>query len=298
MTNGIAPILTITGSDPTGGSGIQADIKTMSALGGYAMTVITSVTAQTTLGIQQIYDIPAAVVGRQIDAVMNDFQPQIVKIGMVRTVETLRVIVTALKKYQPRHIVYDAVPLSSQGDALMDDEVKEAIRRQLLPLCTLVIQLDSSQMHGMANRYASAVAVYLSQGETVERAQELGRHYINTQIVRTSDLEGRGGELYQEFLHLLAAHHRENSDVHYYADLLNVSSRYLAQVTRRNSSKAPKAIIDEYLTEAAARQLLTTDKTVQQTAYDFGFSSQAHFAKFFKKMTGESPTTYRKNRHI
>ena len=77
------PILTITGSDPTSGSGIQADIKTMTALGGYAMTVITSITAQTTYGIQQFHDIPASVVKEQIEAVMNDFQPRIVKIGLV-----------------------------------------------------------------------------------------------------------------------------------------------------------------------------------------------------------------------
>ena len=66
------PILTITGSDSTGGSGVQADIKTISELGGYALSAITSITVQTTLGIQQFYDIPATIVERQIDAVMND----------------------------------------------------------------------------------------------------------------------------------------------------------------------------------------------------------------------------------
>ena len=262
------PILTITGSDPTSGSGIQADIKTMTALGGYAMTVITSITAQTTYGIQQFHDIPASVVKEQIEAVMNDFQPRIVKIGMVRTIETLEVIVSALRKYRPEHVIYDAVPVSSQGEQMMSESMAEAIRRDLLPLCTLVLRLDDREMHGMANRYASAVAVYLSEEMTVEQAQQRARKYISTQIVRTSNLEGRGAELYNSFLDHLSEHYTQNRDVHFYADLLNVSSRYLAQVTRRIGGKAPKAIIDEYLVEQAERQLLSTDKTVQQTAYE------------------------------
>ena len=295
MTKRERPILTITGSDPTGGSGIQADIKTITALGGYAMTVITSITAQTTLGIQQFYDIPSATVREQIEAVMNDFQPSTVKIGMVRTLETLEVIVEALRKYRPENIIYDAVPISSQGEQMMSDSVAEAIERDLLPLCTLVLRLDGREMHGMANRYASAVAVYLSKGETVEKAQQLARNYIGTQIVRTSSVEGRGAELYNSFLDNLAECYMKNRDVHFYADMLNVSSRYLAQVTRRIGGKAPKAIIDEYLVEQAERQLLCTDKTVQQTAYELGFASQAHFTKFFKKMKGISPREFRKS---
>lgn len=290
----INPILTITGSDSTSGSGVQADIKTISDLGGYALTAITSITVQTTLGIQQFYDVPSEIVGGQIDAVMNDFQPSTVKIGMIRTLETLEVIVEALQKYGPKQVVFDAVRRSTQGDALVSDEVERAIRRRLLPLCTLVIVLDENQMHGMANRYASAVAVYLSKGESVERAQELARSYISTQVVRVSELQGRSSELYNEFLDAVSTHFQTNSDVHYYADLLNVSSRYLAQVTRRISDKSPKSIIDEYLIQAAERQLTTTDKTIQEIAYDFGFSSQAHFTKFFRKMKQMNPTQYRK----
>ena len=79
--------MTITGSDSTSESGIQADIKTISELGGYAVTAITSVTVQTTLGIQEFFDLPAKIVEAQIEAVMNDVQPDVVKIGMIRTEE-------------------------------------------------------------------------------------------------------------------------------------------------------------------------------------------------------------------
>ena len=295
--NAERPILTITGSDSTSGSGVQADIKTISELGGYAVTAITSITVQTTLGIQEFHDLPATIVEGQIEAVMNDVQPEVVKIGMIRRVETVDVIVSALEKYRPRHVVFDAVVLSSHGDALVSEEVIREVRQRLLPLCTLVIRPDEKQMHGMANRYASAVAFYLSRGETAEQAQVLAKAYINTRIVRAGDLQGRAPELYNEFIDAVARHHQTNSDVHFYADILNVSSRYLAQVTRRISGKAPKAIIDDYLTAEVERQLMTTDRTVQEIAYAYGFSSQAHFAKFFRKMKGLSPTAYRKGLH-
>ena len=288
------PILTITGSDSTGGSGVQADIKTISELGGYAMSAITSITVQTTLGIQQFYDLPATIVEGQIDAVMNDFEPEVVKIGLIRRDDTLEVVVKALQRYHPRHVILDTVVLSSRGDTLISHEMQDAIRERLLPLCTLVIKKDDSMMHGLSNRYASAVAVYLSQGFSPEEAESKAKAYINTQVVRASDLQGRSSELYNELLDAIVEHHREASDVRYYADLLNVSSRYLAQVTRRISGKSPKAIIDDYLIHEIELQLKSTDNTVQEIAYRFGFSSQAHFTKFFKKLKGVSPTEFRK----
>ena len=288
------PILTITGSDSTGGSGVQADIKTISELGGYAMSAITSITVQTTLGIQQFYDVPATIVAGQIDAVMNDFEPEVVKIGLIRREDTLDVIVKALQKYRPRHVILDTVVLSSRGDTLISREMLEAISHQLVPLCTLVIKKDDGSMHGLSNRYASAVAVFLSQGLSPDEAESKAKAYINTQVVKTSDLQGRSSELYNDLLDAIMEHHREASDVRFYADLLNVSSRYLAQVTRRISGKSPKAIIDDYLSHEIELQLKSTDNTVQEIAYRFGFSSQAHFTKFFKKLKGVSPTEFRK----
>ena len=288
------PILTITGSDSTGGSGVQADIKTISELGGYGMSAITSITVQTTLGIQQFYDVPASIVAGQIDAVMNDFEPDVVKIGLIRREDTLDVVVKALQKYRPRHVILDTVVLSSRGDTLISREMQDAIRCQLIPLCTLVVKKDEGMMHGLSNRYASAVAVFLSQGLSPEEAEFQAKAYINTQVVKSSDLQGRSSELYNELLDTIVEHHREASDVKFYADLLNVSSRYLAQVTRRISGKSPKAIIDDYLIHEIELQLKSTDNTVQEIAYRFGFSSQAHFTKFFKKLKGVSPTEFRK----
>ena len=189
------PILTITGSDSTSGSGMQADIKTISELGGYAMSAVTSITVQTTLGIQQFYDIPASIVSGQIDAVMNDFQPEVVKIGLIRNIDTLRVVINALRKYQPRYVIYDPVVLSSRGDTLVSRSLVEIIREELLPLCSYVVKVEEKAMHGMANRFASAMAFYLTRGETVAQARALALSYINTQVMKTSDLRGRSSEL-------------------------------------------------------------------------------------------------------
>ena len=315
------PILTITGSDSTGGSGVQADIKTISELGGYAVSAITSITVQNTLGIQAFFDVPAEIVSGQIEAIMNDIQPSIVKVGMIRRVETLEVVIDALTKYRPDYIIYTPAIWSSNGDALMTEDVVSQIRYRLLPLCSVVVArkkendiilqdtkllrmaedngmkvflLDNANSHGLTNRFSSALAVYLNQGKKMEDALAMAQDFINVELTRESNLQGRSSELYNQFISQVNNFCRTYSDVHFYADQLNVSSRYLAQVTRRISGKTPKAIIDEYIVKEIERELSTTTHTVQEIANTFGFSSQAHLTKFFKKMRGLTPSEYRK----
>ena len=309
-------ILTITGSDSTGGSGVQADIRTIAALGGYAVSAVTSVTVQNTLGIQAFYDLPAEIVRGQIEAIINDMQPDTVKVGMIRTIETLAVVVDALLKYRPHHIIYDP----SNGDRLMTDDVITQIRCRLLPLCSLVILregeperifdcsalkgdgsravrsyvLDDPLQHGLANSFSSALAVYLSQDETMETALQHAREYVRTLIMRQSDIRGRSSQLYYDFLEAVQQHYRTNRDVAFYADCLNVSPRYLSQVAHRISGKSPKCIIDHTLAEALACQLRTTQKTIQEIAFEHGFASQAQFSKFFRKQIGQTPSEWRR----
>ena len=307
-------ILTITGSDSTGGSGVQADIKTISALGGYALSAITSITVQNTLGIQAFYDVPAEIVKGQMDAIINDMQPDVVKIGMIRNVNTLQAIVEELIQYKPRYVLYDPIAYSSNGDQLMSDDVIMQIRHLLLPLCSIVIlrkheaklilgedhdvhvlYLDDHQMHGQTNAFSSAIAVYLSRGLTEQEAVREAREYINLQVSRAKGPLSRSTDLYNEFIDTVSRHFHTNSDVAFYANCLNVSSRYLAQVTHRISGKSPKSIIDKTITDAIEMELKTTRKTVQEIAYDFHFHSQAHFTKFFKKQTRMTPVAYRKS---
>ena len=319
------PILTITGSDSTGGSGVQADIRTISELGGYAVSAITSITVQNTLGIQAFFDVPAEIVLGQIEAIMNDIQPSIVKVGMIRRVETLEVVIDTLTKYRPDYIIYAPAIWSSNGDALMTEDVVSQIRYRLLPLCSVVVArkkendiilqdtkllrmaegngmqvflLDNANSHGLTNRFSSALAVYLNQGKKMEDALAMAQDFINVELTRESNLQGRSSELYNQFISQVNNFCRTYSDVHFYADQLNVSSRYLAQVTRRISCKTPKAIIDEYIVKEIERELSTTTHTVQEIANTFGFSSQAHLTKFFKKMKGVTPSAFRQPKPV
>lgn len=319
----LQPILTITGSDSTGGSGVQADIKTISELGGYAVSAITSITVQNTLGIQEFFDVPAEIVSGQIEAIMNDIQPSVVKVGMIRKVETLDVIIDALTKYRPDYIVYAPAIWSSNGDALMTEDVVSQIKYRLLPLCSAVVarkkendimlqdskllrraedgglrvfMLDNANSHGLINRFSSALSVYLTQGKKMEEALTMAQDFINVEWARERNLQGRSSDLYSQFISQVVNYCRTYSDVHFYADQLNVSSRYLAQVTRRISGKTPKNIIDEYIVKEIERELTTTTHTVQEIANSFGFSSQAHLTKFFKKMNGETPSGFRQKR--
>ena len=131
-------VLTVAGSDSSGGAGIQADIKTISAMGSYACSVITSITAQNTLGVQAIHPIPSDMVRQQIESVMDDLHPKAIKIGMVCDKDIALTIAESICKYQPRWVVYDPVMVSTSGHKLMTDDTIDIIRQKLIPQATLI----------------------------------------------------------------------------------------------------------------------------------------------------------------
>ena len=128
----------------------------------------------------------------------------------------------------------------------------------------------------------------------MEEALQHAREYVRTLVARKSDISGRSSQLYNEFLEAVQLHYHTNRDVAFYADCLNVSPRYLSQVAHRISGKSPKCIIDHTLAEALACQLRTTQKTIQEIAYEHGFASQAQFSKFFRKQMGHTPSEWRR----
>ncbi len=131
-------ILSIAGSDCSGGAGIQADLKTISALGGYAATAITAVTVQDTTGVHAIHAIPPSIVYGQIEAVMEDIRPSAIKIGMINNAETAHTVATCLRKYKPYHVVLDPVMLSSSKHQLIADDAIDVLVRELIPQADLV----------------------------------------------------------------------------------------------------------------------------------------------------------------
>ena len=130
-------VLSIAGSDSSGGAGIQADLKTFSALGVYGTTAITAITAQNTLGVHAQHPIPAEMVYNQIVAVLDDLHPSFVKIGMLSNPEIVLAVAEALSKY-PLSIVLDPVMVSSSGHRLLSVEAQEVIKQNLFPMATLI----------------------------------------------------------------------------------------------------------------------------------------------------------------
>ena len=134
----IPNVLTIAGSDSGGGAGIQADLKTFSALHTYGLSVITALTAQNTRGVTAIHDVPPDFVAAQLDAVFDDIEIKAVKIGMLSRPEVIEVVADRLDRWRADRIVLDPVMVAKGGDPLLAPEAVGALRRRLLPLATVI----------------------------------------------------------------------------------------------------------------------------------------------------------------
>lgn len=131
-------VLTIAGSDCSGGAGIQADLKTMTAFGVYGMSAITALTAQNTMGVFGILDVDPGFVENQLDCIFTDIVPDAVKIGMVSQKAVIEVIAKKLAEYQACHIVVDPVMVSTSGSKLLADTASETLSERLFPLAQLL----------------------------------------------------------------------------------------------------------------------------------------------------------------
>lgn len=134
----IPNVLTIAGSDPSGGAGIQADLKTFSALGAYGMSVLTGLTAQNTLGVRGVSAVPAEFVAHQLDAVFDDVRVDAVKIGMLASSPVVEAVASVLRVRRPPVVVLDPVMVAKSGDRLLPETAVAALRDRLLPLVDLV----------------------------------------------------------------------------------------------------------------------------------------------------------------
>lgn len=131
-------VLSIAGSDSGGGAGIQADLKTIAALGCFGMTAITAITAQNTLGVRAIHEVPVEIVRAQIDAVMEDIGTDAVKIGMLHSVEIVGMVAQAIDQWRLPSVVLDPVMVSATGAKLIDDDAIEALVQFLFPRSTVI----------------------------------------------------------------------------------------------------------------------------------------------------------------
>ena len=182
-------ILTIAGSDSGGGAGIQTDLKTITVLGGYGMSAITAVTAQNTVGVQAIFELPLDLIEKQITAVIEDIGVDAVKTGMLFNSAIVNLVASKIKKYRLERVVVDPVMLAKSGDVLLKEEAQHALREELIPHAFLVTPNlpEASNLSGFAVH-------------DLETMKEAARHIY---ALGARNVLIKGGHLEQEIIDLL-----------------------------------------------------------------------------------------------
>ena len=180
--------LSIAGSDCSGGAGIQADIKTMTMNGVYAMSVITALTAQNTVGVTAISEVTPDFLKQQMDAIFTDIRPDAIKIGMIPNAELMETIVDCLNAYKANNVVVDPVMVATSGSSLMASEAVVTLKSKLLPIATLVTPnipeaevlsgmkiIDEDSMLGAAKYISESYgcAVLLKGGHSINDSNDL-----------------------------------------------------------------------------------------------------------------------------
>ena len=208
----IPTVLTIAGSDSGGGAGIQADLKTMMANGVYAMSVITALTAQNTMGVSGIMEVTPEFLKKQLDAVFTDIKPDAVKIGMVASAELIHVIAERLSFYKPKFIVVDPVMVSTSGSRLIEEDAVAALQNELLPMASVITpnipetevligtKIDSKEKMEQAaqalyNKYETAVLC--KGGHSIEDANDYlygadGGNWLESKRIDNENTHGTG----------------------------------------------------------------------------------------------------------
>lgn len=158
-----AQVLSIAGTDPTGGAGMPVDLKTFAALGCAGLSVVTAVLAQNSHGVSAIHRIPGDFIGRQLDAVFEDVRVDSVKIGMLGSADAVRAVAEALGRHRPAFVVLDPVMAASAGGSLLDSAALETLRTELLPLVDLVTPNLPEAARLLGEREAADEAQMLEQ---------------------------------------------------------------------------------------------------------------------------------------
>ena len=319
-----------------GHAGIQADVRTIKDLGGYAVTVVTAVTIQNSMGITSVHQLPTDLVLGQLRAVYEEMRPQAIKVGMMDNARTISSIAKEIVGCS--HIVCSPVILASHGGLLMSNDSLQAYRQHLFPICRLLIikctdaeillgrriSTDAdmaeaaNRLHDMGPEWvllrggtfakgrinallsgpATAIAARMAQEDDVPTAITNAHNYMHSQVVYASAQPRslQPHNLYNRFMTLLSQHYTTVHGVSFYAVQLSISTRYLSQITNAVCGRSPKQVIDDYLIQECEQLLSTTSLTIQQISNQLGFTTQIAFAKFFKSRKGCSPTVFRDGR--
>ncbi|HSW70192.1 MAG TPA: bifunctional hydroxymethylpyrimidine kinase/phosphomethylpyrimidine kinase [Gammaproteobacteria bacterium] len=254
MSFNVKTILSIAGSDSSGGAGIQADIKTISALGGYAASVVTALTAQNTQGVQMIYPISSNFVYQQLESVFSDLSVRAVKIGMLHDEDIITVVSSALKKFKPSYVVLDPVMVSKSGHELLKPEMISVLKKKLFPEVSLITP-----------NIFEAQKILNEKIETAEQqeasAVKMGKQFQTNVLVKGGHLQG---DLASDVLYVL----QENRCEWFHASRIETqnthgtgcsfSSAIATELTKNRSLVDAVFHAKNYLTEALKSAKLLT----------------------------------------
>lgn len=185
-------ILSIAGSDSSGGAGIQADLKTIACLGEYGMAAITALTAQNTTGVIGIESVSVDMVKKQMDAVFTDIRPDAVKLGMIATPELMEAICEKLVVYQAKNVVVDPVMVATSGSILIENRTIKTLKEKLIPLADVITPniREAEVLSGMK---------ITTREEMVQAAKKIARYYDGAVLIKGGHLsEGADDLLYQD----------------------------------------------------------------------------------------------------
>lgn len=221
-------ILTIAGSDPSAGAGVQQDLKTITAMGAYGATVITALTSQNTMGVQGVMAVPADVVESQLRSVLDDLDVSAIKIGMIPDINVARVITNILREYNGDGtipVVIDPVMLSTSGTRLMSEDCIDYVRKELFPLCTLVTP-NMPEAELLPPPYPTAFLIKGGHADGEEMTDTLyckdnSVHTFTSKRIDSTNLHGTGCTLSSAIATALAQGKSLPEAVHCGKDMIN-----------------------------------------------------------------------------
>lgn len=174
-------ILSIAGSDSSGGAGIQADLKTITCLGEYGMTVITAITSQNTMGVEGVEAVSVQMVKSQMDAVFNDIRPEAVKLGMIATPDIMEAICEKLLQYRAENIVVDPVMVATSGSTLMENRTVCTLKEKLIPLADIITPNISEA------EILSGISIEKKE-DMIKAAEKIGAYYDGAILIKGGHL--------------------------------------------------------------------------------------------------------------
>jgi len=258
MAKSYLRVLTIAGSDNSGGAGIQADLKTFSALGCYGMSVVTALTAQNTQRVRGVCEVPAQFVADQIDTILEDVGADAVKIGMLFHSKIIRVVADRLKDHKASRIVVDPVMFAKSGDRLLKEEAMQSLRGEMIPLAT-VLTPNIAEAEALLNREIK------TRDAMEQAARELCAMGAKAVVVKGGNLSHQSSddclciksEKSRKTIHWLKQARIETSNVHGTGCTFSSAiAAYLAQeMPIKEAIRQAKSYITQALTAGAEYQL-------------------------------------------